>query len=88
MRAKTLPPTDYPCLKPQAWRPNKPCPGCGSPPEEFVSRVDLYYINPARASMTWSCPECSTLLGVLLNLICGPLEPGSDVVRRDGRRSD
>lgn len=70
---KVQPRPDYPELHPQTWRPNKPCPGCGAPPETFERRVSLYYISPPRANLTWACVECSTLLGTLLNLILGPL---------------
>ena len=70
---KIQPRLDYEGLKPQTWRPNKPCLGCGAPPEIFERRTDLYCINPPRANLTWTCAECSTLLGTLLNLIFGPL---------------
>ena len=72
-RPKPKPQLDYEELKPQTWRPVKPCPACGAPPESFVRHANLYFINPPRANLTWTCGECETLLGVLLNLIFGPL---------------
>lgn len=75
---KPVPQFDYPELKPQPWKPNRPCAGCGAPPESFVRTAELYVIDPPRASVTWRCPFCSTLLGVLLNLIFGPMGPEPD----------